>query len=1106
MCPACCGSVNHAEVRDVQRSLTIPRMNSSRLVVAAAALTIAVTGMLASMLAVLGGQSLPQAVHNQLVDSNTTLTLSGPVDGAQDAEYSATLPGQLKSALGGGPAGLLSGLWSDPFSFTGRPAPPSSGNTQEIVAATFDDFAAHAVLVRGTWPAAPVRGEPIPAALPATAGALLHLVPGDTVRFRNAVTNAAVEFTITGLYRPADQTSRYWQLDTIGLAGVSTSEGFSTYGPLTVQPSALAANGPLAVGSGSWLAQPDAALIPAGQFSAVAARVNALRAALENPPSLPGLTVVTSLPTVLEDTAASLNVARSLLAICAILLILMAGAALLAVTRLLTGQREGETAMLIARGATRGQLARLAIAEAVPLCVLSAAAGAAAGAWLASVLISIPVTASSAPSGQALAGQALAGRALGSAVLAGCAVALGALVIMLGPALSRVTPGAARARRGRQAAIAGISRAGTDLALIVLAVLTCWQLRHYSAVSSGANGTFGVDPVVVLAPALALAAGTVTALRLLPAVGRAGDRMAARGRRLTGALASWQISRQPLRQGGAALLIVLATASATLAYAQRGSWERSDRDQAAFQAGANVRVEAGQPLTAAQVAGVVTAPGVRAAMPATEFNYAAGSSEVLAIGASNAAGVALLRADQSPGPAGALFGKISQVPPAGLALPGTGADVQFDAELGPGSLGLVPATITVGVEDAYGDIYQLTGTLPFDGRMHTLTFPLTRAAYPLRITSVAMYYSLPATPRHVPVTFTIGSVSGGPGTTPLSGAALNAFTVATSSSDISSAEIANGDGMAGSYAFPGRPARSASGGAETVTFTPGYGLARNGFAPPIAVNGLVSLIGVPRGYAAVLPGIATKSFMSTSGAIAGGIVPATLDGVQVSVRIVAVVSTFPTVTDGSGALIVNSAALDNVYTVAGTAPPPPDQWWLATAGQQVPPGLSADLPAGSSVVSESALASGLLNNPLSDVPQQAMLGIALAALLLACTGFCVSIAAGVQQRRPENALLAALGVTPRAAATQLSLEKFMLSLPAAVAGLLLGLVLGYLLVPAITLTAAGTAPVPPVLITFGWIESIGTALILAVLPVLVAALVMVRRPDPAAGLRTTEAA
>ena len=132
-----------------------------------------------------------------------------------------------------------------------------------------------------------------------------------------------------------------------------------------------------------------------------------------------------------------------------------------------------------------------------------------------------------------------------------------------------MTPGAVRARQGRQGAVSGITRAGGDLALIVLAVVAGWQLRHYSAVSAGSNGNFGVDPVIVVAPALALAGGTVLALRLLPAGGKAGDRLAARGRRLTTALASWQISRQPIRQGGAALLIVLATATATLALAQR---------------------------------------------------------------------------------------------------------------------------------------------------------------------------------------------------------------------------------------------------------------------------------------------------------------------------------------------------------------------------------------------------------------------------------------------------------------------------------------------------------------------------------------------------------
>ena len=215
------------------------------------------------------------------------------------------------------------------------------------------------------------------------------------------------------------------------------------------------------------------------------------------------------------------------------LLFLLAAAALLAVARLLTGQREGESAMLVARGATRRQLVRLTAVEAAPLCVLSAAAGGLAGIGLARLL---------AGSGAALFGW--------PAFWGAAAVGAGALVIMLVPVLSTVTPGTARARRGRQAAISGVTRAGADLALILLAVVAGWQLRHYSVVSAGASGTFGVDPVIVAAPALALAGGTVLALRLLPAGGKAGDRLAARGRRLSAAMASWQISRQPIRPDG----------------------------------------------------------------------------------------------------------------------------------------------------------------------------------------------------------------------------------------------------------------------------------------------------------------------------------------------------------------------------------------------------------------------------------------------------------------------------------------------------------------------------------------------------------------------------
>jgi ABC-type antimicrobial peptide transport system permease subunit len=158
------------------------------------------------------------------------------------------------------------------------------------------------------------------------------------------------------------------------------------------------------------------------------------------------------------------------------------------------------------------------------------------------------------------------------------------------------------------------------------------------------------------------------------------------------------------------------------------------------------------------------------------------------------------------------------------------------------------------------------------------------------------------------------------------------------------------------------------------------------------------------------------------------------------------------------------------------------------------------------VTSASGTTAALLTDPLSTLPQQGLLAVTIAAAVLAITGFCVSIAAGVRQRRAENALLAALGVAPRAAAGQLCLEKLMLSGPAALAGLVLGVVLAELLVPAITLTAAATRPVPPVLIQFGWPQTLLLALAVAVLPVLAAALTLARRPDAAAELRAAEAA
>ena len=108
-----------------------------------------------------------------------------------------------------------------------------------------------------------------------------------------------------------------------------------------------------------------------------------------------------------------------------------------------------------------------------------------------------------------------------------------------------------------------------------------------------------------------------------------------------------------------------------------------------------------------------------------------------------------------------------------------------------------------------------------------------------------------------------------------------------------------------------------------------------------------------------------------------------------------------------------------------------------------------------------ALAAATTGDPLAAAPQQALLALAAAAALLAVTGFWVSIAANVRQRRAENALLAALGVAQRSAAAQLLIEKLLLSVPAAALGLVLGTIVARLLVPAVTLTTTAQTPVPP---------------------------------------------
>jgi len=1098
-------------------------MTAHWVVLAAAALTTLVAAAVGAALAAFAGQALPQAVRHDLsVAPGTSLAATGAVGSAQYRPVTAALKSAIREALPGVPFGFWDASWSDPLGFVpgalpARPASAGRGTTPLLAAAALAGVEQRAVLLAGRWPAAPgpaaVAGrdaagrpagarEPIPAALPAAAAALLHVTVGDVLRFRDRSSNVPVSFKVTGLFaerRLSGGAASYWQLNSVPASGSSTLGGFITYGPLLVAPAAFPAA--LPVGGGTWVAQPDMAAFTDTDLNTVSADVSALEESLPNSATLGGLQLSSGLPGVLTATANNLAVARSLLAITALQLLVLTVAALLAVARLLATQREVETALLAARGATRGQLTRLTAAEVIPLCALAALAGAAAGVWLARLLGGTLYRGGTAAGGVSAGG--ISAGAAGTwldALGAMLAVALLAIGAMLFPVLRPAA--AARVRRGRQAAIAGATRAGADLGLVVLAVLAGWQLRRYSAVSTTANGTTAsIDPVLALAPALALAGGTVVTLRLLPVAARAMDRLAARGRKLTASLAGWQFSRQPLRQGGAALLLVMAVATGTLALAQHQSWSRSATDQAAFTAGADVRADLATPLPPGATGTVTHAKGVRDAM-AVAVTPEALPVEVVAIDSAAAPWVTLVRGDQSTLPPGRLFQAIAPAGRAGgTAISGPPGTVEVTAALGavrpalPGP-GLGVVTVALTVTDTTGTAYQLpAGTLPADGHPHLLTAALggTRASYPLRLMQLTLDYTLPATP-------------GGRFALTVSGVRLGGWIPAASSPELSS--LLGTSSTLGPSGQPQGGGWRTTDGSATLTFDPGYGqaAANPGFTPPgppEPVDGQVTLTAdglVP----ATVPAIATKAFTDSSNTGIGSIVPATIDGVPVPVKIVAETPTFPTIT--GSALVMDLTTIQGFLAGHDAALLPVTQWWLATSGGQVPPTLASALPPGSDITSRTALAAGLASDPLSAAPQQALLAIAGAAALLAVTGFWVAIAADVRQRRAENALLAALGVAQRSAATQLFLEKLLLSVPAAALGLVLGTLVARLLVPAVTLTSAAQTPVPPPVTLFDLPQTVPLAAIVAVLPALAAALVVVRRPDPAAELRAAEAA
>jgi len=395
-----------------------------------------------------------------------------------------------------------------------------------------------------------------------------------------------------------------------------------------------------------------------------------------------------------------------------------------------------------------------------------------------------------------------------------------------------------------------------------------------------------------------------------------------------------------------------------------------------------------------------------------------------------------------------------------------------------------------------------------------------QASYPLRLVGLTLTYLLPpydpANSQSAPVadlsieSLAVAETTSGPFDQPFShGAALAAWQDGGSSQYVPAGPAnLGGPPLPSNGAAPAPEGWTrAAGGGLRLTFNAGHDpsaqIQREFDFDPAIATGTVTVIARPPSQ--VVPAIATAGYLAANRLGVGSIVSETISHTTVLFRIVASVADFPTVFGPNQALIADLPAVNDLLdadqvTLAApqVTPLPVTRWWLRTADGRLP-----RLPAGLglSVTGRVSQRAALLDNPLLTAPRQALLAVAAAAVLLGAGGFSISVAGSVRSRRTQSAVFAALGVGKNAQAGQLCLEQGALSLPAAAAGLLAGIGLAQLLVPAITLTADAAAPVPWALVVVPLGLAVVLALVTAAVPVAAAALSVLRRPDPAAQLR-----
>ncbi|GAA4997951.1 ABC transporter permease [Streptomyces siamensis] len=1081
------------------------RARAHRLLLAAALLTVLLTTAVLATLTAYSGSIGDASLRHALKDPENAVSTALIVR----ADVSAEERGAADSAVRAGARKTFSGLpvtrrtltRSGPYALPRslQPAAARAGDPDLTHFAALDHSQVR--VTDGRLPGG-AGGPVVEVALPVAAADRLGLKLGARLTLVDRLGGPKVHVRITGLYKPVRTTAPYWQLDALRGRGIHKVD-FTTYGPLLTDPAVLS-GGRVSAGETAWLTSADFSTLTPGEIGALREAAREGQRKLRKDPALTRATAVsTSLPEVLDSVERSLLVSRSTLLIVASQLALLAGYALLLVARLLSAERVGETEVLRARGASRARVGTLAALEALLLALPAA---------LCAPLLAGPLT-------RLLAGQGALARiglrldtsqGLGAVWLVAAGVALGCALAVIVPALT-----AGDSDRGRARTLPAPVRAGADVGLLAIAGVAYWQLDRQTsgAVSGDTSGTLGVDPLLVSAPALALLAGTVLTLRLLPPVARLAEHRAASGRGLPTALAGWQLSRRPMRGAGPVLLLVLAVAMGMLAIGQGASWNRSQDDQADFRAGTSVRVLAGDEDALGQAEAYAALPGVQQAAPAVRTTLPLSGSRtatVLALDTAHAADGVLLRRDLADRPVRPLLaGLAPKGASRGTLVPKGSERLGMTVRLSSTG-GTTAADLSVTLEDRYGTPHSLRiGRLPSDGRAHPLALDLPRSTAPLLLTGLQLDMTQPTdTAQQHRFDVEALNATGADGKERELPLPTDWKTASASTSTAASPDEAT------------RPTPPRVDKASKRSFSVRYG---TGYLPlqlAWQITSVTIRMQVVQPKAPEITAVATERFLASSGARTGERVDVPFGGRTVPVRIVDAVRALPTTdsppdgtaagetiraSENGGALVIDLRSVNRVLQARYGQSVPPSEWWLRAA-----PGDSARVAAElrerpgmepSQVVVRDEIADRLRDDPFGAGPEAAFAAAAVVAAALAAVGFAVSTAGSLRERGAEFAVLRALGAPRRQLARLIAVEQGVLVTLALVVGVALGAVLARAVVPLIVLTSQATRPTPEVLVQLPLPHVAVLLAAVAVTPLAITAFLSLHRPDPATSLR-----